>query len=230
MKLPFVLMLILIGYAFAASSESDLKELLQAHPASATAHAELGNFYLGTEDFRNAAVQFKTALSLDPSDTVLNYNLAFAEERLGLYEEAIRHYEKAIASMTGKIYYRIGLCEHRLGDDATALKNFKEALRGEDHAEIHYAAGLGFASLHHADQALSEFQCAERMDPSFITGKTFFAERSDFENQKLNLKRQTESKMILIFWALIAMIGLSMGILYSKRSKQAIKIAGEEQF
>lgn len=73
------------------------EKLLEFDIDSASIYYELGHLYLRREDKINSISAFKLALERDPENPYYNNSLAYAYSRAQLYDDAIEHYQKAIA-------------------------------------------------------------------------------------------------------------------------------------
>lgn len=73
------------------------EKLLEFDIDTASIYYELGHLYLRREDKINSISAFKLALERDPENPYYNNSLAYAYSRAQLYDDAIEHYQKAIA-------------------------------------------------------------------------------------------------------------------------------------
>jgi tetratricopeptide (TPR) repeat protein len=68
-------------------------------PAAAMARFDKGRAYFRAGRYREAIVELKAALELDPGSPVLRYNVAYTSELLGELPEAIEYYRAYLASL-----------------------------------------------------------------------------------------------------------------------------------
>lgn len=73
------------------------EKLLEFETDIAPIYYELGHLYLRQEDKINSISAFKLAYERDPENPYYNNSLAYAYSRAELYDDAIEHYQKAIA-------------------------------------------------------------------------------------------------------------------------------------
>lgn len=73
------------------------EKLLEFDIDTAAIYYELGHLYLRKEDKINSISAFKLALERDTENPYYNNSLAYAYSKAELYEDAIEHYQKAIA-------------------------------------------------------------------------------------------------------------------------------------
>ncbi len=73
------------------------EKLLEFDIDTASIYYELGHLYLRKEDKINSISAFKLALERDTENPYYNNSLAYAYSKAELYDDAIEHYQKAIA-------------------------------------------------------------------------------------------------------------------------------------
>lgn len=125
-KLTYILILI----SFLGFSQDKDKALIQANDLIFEAN-ELVN-----EDFVNAEVEYRKAISKKPSNTKGTYNLGNAYYSSGLYDEAmLRHIEAAESATSkkekSKAYHNIGNALMKQNLCKEAAEAFKNALRND---------------------------------------------------------------------------------------------------
>jgi len=79
-----------------ADSLTLFNRALSITPDNFFAHNAVGNHYLVRGDNEKAVEHFREAVRLDPGYSVAHYNLAMALMNLGMYGEAVGHYEMAM--------------------------------------------------------------------------------------------------------------------------------------
>jgi choline-sulfatase len=72
-----------------------LRQLLARDPHNTLARRDLGDCYLEQHAYAQARLNFQQVLTAAPDDYVSQYELAIADERLGLWKEAQQHLEAA---------------------------------------------------------------------------------------------------------------------------------------
>ncbi len=73
------------------------EKLLEFDIDTAQIYYELGHLYMQKEDKLNSVSAFKLALERDPENPFYNNSLGYAYAKAELYDDAIEHYQKAIA-------------------------------------------------------------------------------------------------------------------------------------
>lgn len=73
------------------------ERLLEFDIDTAQIYYELGHLYMQKEDKLNSVSAFKLALERDPENPFYNNSLGYAYAKAELYDDAIEHYQKAIA-------------------------------------------------------------------------------------------------------------------------------------
>jgi len=119
--------------------EAELFDL--SHPQTAEA---IRLHLLG--DREGARRALNALLHEDPENHYFHYLLAETEYSLGLLEEAVRSYRKAIELKPdfGIAYYKMGVCLHRQGQLEKSLECFTTlmGMKGQGHAMASYFFGL----------------------------------------------------------------------------------------
>lgn len=118
---------------------------------------ELGHLYIKKEDKINSISAFKLALERDPENPFYNNSLAYAYSKAQLYDEAIEHYQKAIALNPDKEWTSI-VCE-ALGTIYAEIKGNIEAAVSTYQAGIildpnNYSLYLSLGDVHMASYDL----------------------------------------------------------------------------
>jgi arylsulfatase A-like enzyme len=72
-----------------------LRALLLKDPKNTLARRDLASAYVETGDYAKARTEFQQVLAAAPDDYMTNYEIGFAEDRLGLLKEARAHLETA---------------------------------------------------------------------------------------------------------------------------------------
>lgn len=73
------------------------ERLLRFDLDTASIYYELGHLYMAKDDKLNSISAFKLAVDMDSENPFFNNSLAYAYARAELYDDAIEHYQKAIA-------------------------------------------------------------------------------------------------------------------------------------
>ena len=100
---------------------------------------------------------------------VVHYNLGNALSKAGKYEEAIRHYFKAVRIKPdyGAAHYNLGIALAEVSRLKEAISHYRETLRIEpDSAKAHNNLGNAFIRQGKIKEATSQYQQAIRIDPA----------------------------------------------------------------
>ncbi len=117
---------------------------------------------------REARERFQDAVRLDPQPQYLN-SLAYASERLALYEDAVTFYSRSAENDPKYATPRIGLARVHLarGDFKLALEPLLQAREIEPNdPEIHFLLGRAYRSLIQNDLAITSFSTAINLKPT----------------------------------------------------------------
>jgi tetratricopeptide (TPR) repeat protein len=128
-------------------------------------------------DFRETLEQFKQGVeaNLDPSDFQAHYDLGIAFKEMGLLDEAIAQFQKALRAPEGRLKSSeaLGVAffeKHRFGIAETVLSRAVEALPGADDEKIAliYWWGRALEAQQKKDQALRCYERALAVDITFL--------------------------------------------------------------
>lgn len=111
----------------------ELAVATQAFPRYAPAYNMLGLVHMELRELSLAQSNFQTALSISPNDFDTHHNYASFLCQNGRYDEAIRHFLKAIENplytTPERSYANAGICAQKFGDPARAQEFFEAALK-----------------------------------------------------------------------------------------------------
>lgn len=110
-----------------------LNRLLEKQPYSEIGWHQLGKIYYKQEKYLEALSAYDFAIISDDTFSGAYIEKGKVLEHLGRLNEAIEHYEIAMQLTEGNSYthHRIGMCHQKLGNQALALRFFKEAVHLE---------------------------------------------------------------------------------------------------
>ena len=139
--------------ALNAHGERDLKRAkveieasIALLPTHAEYHATLGYFFLEDKDIAPAKEAFKRALELHPYEMLANYGQGMIAYRDKDWKRAAVCFSNALAAQPNRAetQYYLAMINHRLGQNAEALKWMKSAealfLKADDRRERHCQA------------------------------------------------------------------------------------------
>ncbi len=110
---------------------------------------------------------------VDESDAETHYDLGLAYKEMGLYDEAVKAFEKALRAPGREVQCRvmIGLCHREHGNPSEAIHQFKQGLHAEPHERerqsLYYEIGVTYEALGDDSEALYYFEMVLKRDPNF---------------------------------------------------------------
>ena len=124
-----------------AEAERVLREHLRLSPQSVTGQSQLAAALLAQQRYLESVEVLKRALPLKPSWHELHFNLGFATAKLGLVDEAIRHFRDALQANPGEPDTYVVLADllQQRGETAEArqlLTRLQELRPGDERAQF----------------------------------------------------------------------------------------------
>ncbi|AXX92839.1 hypothetical protein CPU12_03690 [Malaciobacter molluscorum LMG 25693] len=183
-----------------------LEEALVINPTNYLTYSKIGYCFMQLEDFNNAVIFFKKAISFSKNDSTTYYNLAICLEELDYedYDEIDQYYEKSIVcalasfekNPSNHIYIKY------IADAFFKLENYKKSIN-------YYERFLKYQ----LDEEVLEF-----------LGYSYLYQREDFNKAILNLKKaikyiEENDKKIYLYKIIISIYYYDL-----KQYKEAIKI------
>lgn len=110
---------------------------------------------------------------VDESDAETHYDLGLAYKEMGLMDEAMKAFEKALRAPGREVGCRvmIGMCLRDQGNPSEAIHQFKAGLHAEpserERQSIYYEIGQTYESIGDVGEALYYFEMVAKRDPSF---------------------------------------------------------------
>ena len=120
--------------------------------------------------WKNGESLFRHALSVDENNFMAHTLLGNALQTSGRLEDAVAHYQRAIAltPASADAHNGLGVALAAQGLLDQAVSQFEQALKQEpDHAEAHHNLGLTFVRQGQLDQSILQFHEALRLKPDF---------------------------------------------------------------
>jgi protein O-mannosyl-transferase len=143
-------------------------DIMPDHP---TPHEYLGAAYLYAELPEKAIPELETAIRLAPPYALLQYKLASTLDKVGRGDEAIEHYEAALAldEQSAKTHNDFAVLLMSRHQDAEAKRHLERALQLDpDLANAHANLSLLCAKTHDYARAIAEGERALALDPRQI--------------------------------------------------------------
>ncbi len=110
---------------------------------------------------------------VDESDADTHYDLGLAYKEMGLYDEAVKAFDKALRAPTREVQCRvmIGMCHREQGQTSEAINQFKQGLHAEpserEQLSLYYEIAVTYESIGDDAEALYYFDSVMKRDPSF---------------------------------------------------------------
>lgn len=140
---------------------------LTLDPALSDAACALATVLADEERWRDAEAVLRKALEAQPAETQVHFNLAVLLERRGAGEEALGHYDAALAGSNhaGALLNR-GALKMRLGRPAEALLDFERIVRDDPRSvDAHVNRNRALLILQQDEVALEAAQAALDLSP-----------------------------------------------------------------
>ncbi len=110
---------------------------------------------------------------VDESDAETHYDLGLAYKEMGLMDEAMKAFEKALRVPGREVNCRvmIGMCLRDQGNPSEAIQQFKAGLHAEpnerERQSIYYEIGQTYEAIGDLGEALYYFEMVAKRDPNF---------------------------------------------------------------
>jgi tetratricopeptide (TPR) repeat protein len=110
---------------------------------------------------------------VDEGDAETHYDLGLAYKEMGLFDEAIKAFEKVLRSPGREIQCRvmIGMCHREQGHASEAINQFKQGLHANgsdrERLSLYYEIGITYEALGDYGEALYYFEAVTKRDPNF---------------------------------------------------------------
>jgi tetratricopeptide (TPR) repeat protein len=115
---------------------------------------------------------------VEEGDAETHYDLGLAYKEMGLHDEAIKAFEKALRAPGREVQCRvmIGMCQREQGNQSEAIHQFKQGLHAEPHERerqsLYYEIGVTYETIGDDSEALYYFEMVLKRDPSFADAAT----------------------------------------------------------
>ncbi len=110
---------------------------------------------------------------VDEGDSDTHYDLGLAYKEMGLLDEAVKAFEKALRAPGREVQCRvmIGMCYRDLGNGSEAIHQFKQGLHAEpsdrERQSLYYEIGVTYEAIGDYSEALYYFEMVTKRDPGF---------------------------------------------------------------
>ena len=110
---------------------------------------------------------------LDASETEAHYDLGLAYKEMGLFDEAIKAFEKTLRAPGRAVqcHVMIGMCHREMGNASEAVQQFKQGLHAapndRERLSLHYEIANTYEAIGDEAEALYYFETVLKRDPNF---------------------------------------------------------------
>ncbi len=111
---------------------------------------------------------------VDDNDAETHYDLGLAYKEMGLYDEAVKAFDKTLRAPGREVKGRlmIGMCHREQGNASEAIHQFKQGLHSDTVSEaerqsLYYEIGQTYEAIGDETEALYYFDLVLKRDPSF---------------------------------------------------------------
>jgi tetratricopeptide (TPR) repeat protein len=151
-----------------------LAKLAAEFPRNALYLYWLGRIEYDAQQYRTAIARFEQVIALDPQMMRAHDNLGLCYDYLGQYDEAVKHYNRAIELNRNQPrpspwpHLNLGvtlLAQNKLSEAESSLR---EALRADSRLpQAHYHLGLALDKLGKPDEAIGALEQAAALDATY---------------------------------------------------------------
>ena len=111
--------------------------------------------------------------AVDEGDAATHFDLGLAYKEMGLFEEAVKAFDKAAGAPGREVSCRvmIGMCYREANNATEAVHQFKQALHADpserEQQSIYYEIGVTYQTIGDNAEALYYFEMVAKRDPTF---------------------------------------------------------------
>jgi len=127
------------------------------------------DYFLGIEDYPEAAKLHRNLIAARPDDALAHYHLGFAYGMLGRHTEELAEYRRAVSLGLKQwdLFLNLGLAYLQDGNTDAATDALSTAVAlGPAHAEAHFNLGLAYERRGMLAEARQEMLTSLRIDPN----------------------------------------------------------------
>ena len=147
----------------------DLDEIEEVSPDDFV--EEAGESMTGGSGKRKPTVMLEKPVDEGDADT--HYDLGLAYKEMGLFDEAIKAFEKALRAPGREVQCRvmIGMCHREMGNPTDGIHQFKAGLHANasdrERLSLYYEIGITYEQMSDYGEALYFFEAVLKRDPNF---------------------------------------------------------------
>ncbi len=118
---------------------------------------------------------------VDEGDAETHYDLGLAYKEMGLFDEAVKAFEKVLRAPGREVQCRVmlGMCQREQGNPQEAIHQFKQGLHANpserERMSVYYEIGITYESIGDQGEALYYFEAVTKREPTFADA----AQRAD---------------------------------------------------
>ena len=126
---------------------------------------------------------------VDEGDADTHYDLGLAYKEMGLYDEAIKAFEKVLRVPGREVqcHVMLGMCQREQGNPNEAIHQFKQGLHANatdrERLSLYYEIGVTYQSMGDNGEALYYFEAVTKRDASFADAAQRAGELRDHGNR-----------------------------------------------
>jgi tetratricopeptide (TPR) repeat protein len=153
-----------------ATAQIMYEAALQLDPKAGMPRFNLGKLHYYQRQYESAIECFVDYLSQVENSSRVHRNIGKSLLQLGRLEDALISFQNALA-LEGSVanYYNVGLLQEMLGDDDSAVTNYRYALELDPgHVEARYKLGKYLRRVFREDEAIAELQRVLYYDPTHV--------------------------------------------------------------
>lgn len=147
---------------------NEVDVLLKAHPESSLLFNAKGLAYLGTKP-ENAQAYFVRALTIEPNNVSIRFNLGVAQQALGKFKDAILTYKEVVQSKSDytDAYYNLGNVLKEIREYQSAIDNYDKCLEiDENYIDAYFNKSIALQHLDDTGAAIASLQESLKIKPN----------------------------------------------------------------
>jgi tetratricopeptide (TPR) repeat protein len=115
---------------------------------------------------------------VDEGDSDTHYDLGLAYKEMGLFDEAVKAFEKVLRSPGREVQCRVmlGMCQREQGNPNEAIHQFKQGLHANpsdrERLSLYYEIGMTYEAMGDEGEALYYLEAVLKRDPNFADTAT----------------------------------------------------------
>jgi Flp pilus assembly protein TadD/Tol biopolymer transport system component len=155
----------------------ELEKALEVDPKHWKAHNNMALASIDLGELELAEAHYRESLAIEPQPAIYN-DLGFVLERMGLSEDAIAAYRKALELDPGSAaaQYNLGSALARGGDFRDAERHLRAALAAQPTTQAYTGLGIVLSQQGKSEEAVASLKAALELDPDNAAAQRQLAE------------------------------------------------------